>query len=465
VTGSAQRRERSILTFFATSIASRGIGIACQLVLVPIALRHLGSEAFGLWVTLNSLNFVLAYSDFGIGLGVQNQVAEALGQNDQKRARSIFVTALIALTGVTAVLLAGLLPFCLLADCAKLLHISDPALAAAAAPAILVVTLVWCFNAPLGLGQRLAYGAQLGWMHNASVTLTQVWTLLAVAAGAWLKTSITAFFILTFSGSALINLVFLGFLLRRLGWLRLRWDEFHRPYLRELSTLGIFFFLQQIATIVLFTAPPLILSATMGPAAVTPFNLVQRVLNLFSVVTNAALIPIWPAYAEARAQSDWPWIRRTLHRSLVMVLGMAVIPMFLVGPFVQQIITWWTGKAAEPPATSLVWLLVIWNALTILQQPFGYLLAGISKVRRATVFSVLTTITALGAIFFLMPGQGANALPMGLIIGFVPFIFCGNVIETFVILRDASRRPAAGVPEVSPPIDDVAARANQPSAG
>src|SRR4051812_35053504 len=210
VTESAQRRERSILTFFATSIASRGIGIACQLVLVPIALRHLGSEAFGLWVTLNSLNFVLAYSDFGIGLGVQNQVAEALGQGDQKRARSVFVTALVALTGVTAILLALLLPIGLLTDCAKLLHISDPALAAAAAPAIVVVTLVWCFNAPLGLGQRVAYGAQLGWMHNASVTVTQVWTLLAVAAGAWLKVGITAFFILTFAGSAVVNLVFFG---------------------------------------------------------------------------------------------------------------------------------------------------------------------------------------------------------------------------------------------------------------
>ena len=210
----------------------------------------------------------------------------------------------------------------------------------------------------------------------------------------------------------------------------------------------------------LFTAPPLILSGTLGPAAVTPFNLVQRVLNLFSVVTNAALIPIWPAYAEAKAQNDWPWIRRTLNRSLVMVMGMAVIPMILVGPFIRQIITWWTGKAAVLPATSLVWLLVIWNALTILQQPFGYLLAGISKVRRATVYSVLTTVAALGAIFFLIPKQGANALPMGLIIGFVPFIFLGNVLETIVILREARRRPAD-----SAPVEEIADPAKQPLAG
>lgn len=463
MTGSAQRRERSILTFFASSIASRGIGIVCQFALVPIALRHLGTEAFGLWITLNSLNFIMACSDFGIGLGVQNQVAEALGQGDQKRARSVFVTALAALTGVTVLLLAILLPLCLLLNTAALLKISDPALAAAATPAILVVTLVWCFNAPLGLGQRLAYGAQLGWMHNACATMTQVWTLLAVVAGAWLKVGITSFFILTFSGSALINLIFLVILLRRLGWLRLRRDEFHYPYLRELFLLGLFFFLQQIATIVLFTAPPLILTRALGPASVTPFNLVQRVLNLFTVVTNAALLPIWPAYAEAKAQNDWPWIRRTLQRSLLVVIGVAVIPMLAVGPFVQRIIHWWTawsGKENVTPETSLIWLLIAWTVVNTLQQPFGYLLAGISKVRRATLYSILTSATALIAIFFLIPHQGANALPVGLIVGFVPFIFLGNVLETWVILREASRRTAAAAP-----VEVLAGSVKQPLAG
>lgn len=461
MTESAQRRERSILTFFASSIASRGIGIACQFALVPIALRHLGTAAFGLWITLNSLSFIMACSDFGIGLGVQNQIAEALGQSDHKRARSVFVTAMAALIGITGILLAILVPACLLLDTAKLLHITDPALAAAATPAILVVMLLWCFNAPLGLGQRLAYGAQLGWMHNACTTITQVWTLLAVAAGAWLNVGITSFFIITFAGSALINLIFLAVLLRRLGWWDLRTAEFHRPYLRELSSLGFFFFLQQIASIVLFTAPPLILAGALGTAAVTPFNLVQRVLNLFSVVTNAALIPIWPAYAEAKAQNDWPWIRRTLNRSLLVVIGVAVIPMLAVGPFVQQLIHWWTawsGKENVMPSTSLIWLLIAWTAVNTLQQPFGYLLAGISKVRRATVYSILTAVTALVAIFLLIPHQGQNALPLGLIIGFVPFIFLGNVLETIVILREAHRRPAEQA-------EDLAASVKQPSAG
>ena len=435
----AKKREHSILAFFATSLASRGLGIGCQFLQVPIALHFLGNEAFGLWVTLSSLGFILSYSDFGIGLGVQNQVAEALGRRDENRARQVFATGLAFLLAVMCVLLTVLVPFCLLANVPGMLHIAEPEVAASARSAILVVALVWCMNVPLGLGQRVAYGAQLGWMHNAANTCSQVLMLVTTALGAWLKVSMTTFFVLTFAGSTVVNFVFLLYLLRRLGWLSIRTDDFYLPYLRELSGLGIFFFFQQIATMVLFTMPPLILSATLGAGAVTPFNLAQRVLNLFTVVTNALLLPIWPAYAEAKAQSDWHWIRRTLIRSLLVVMAAAVIPMFLVAPLLPRIILWWTRAAVQLPSLSLIWLLVVWNALTVIQQPFGYFLAGISKVRRATVYSVLSTVTALIAIFLLIPRFGVNALPLGLIIGFVPFILVGNAIETVAILREALR--------------------------
>ena len=445
VTGSSdhvQKRERSILAFFATSLASRGLGIGCQLLQVPIALHLLGNEAFGLWITLFSLGFILAFTDFGVGLGVQNKIAEALGRNDEPAARRIFLTGLIFLLGVMLALLAVVVPVLLFADLAGMLRVTEPAVAAATGPAFLVVAIIWCANIPLGLGQRLAYGAQLGWTHNVAQTVSQVVLLGGVALGAWLQVGLTAFFILTFASGALVNLGFLLFLLHRLGWLRFSLREFEPTRLRELAHLGIFFFLQQIATMVLFSAPPLILSATLGAAEVTPFNLTQRVLNLFMVVANAVLLPVWPAYAEAQARDDWTWIRRTLWRSVGIVIALVVVPMIAVGTFVPAIIAWWTRGAAALPAMSLVWLLIAWNAATVLQQPFGFFLAGLSKVRRATAYSLLSTVAALAAIFLLIPRFGANALPIGLLLGFIPFIFLGNVMESLFILRTARRSPA-----------------------
>ena len=445
----AKKRERSILAFFATSLASRGLGISCQLIQVPISLHLLGNEAFGLWIALSSVGFILAFTDFGIGLGVQNRIGDALGRNDMEGARRIFGTGLIFLLSIMLLFLAVLLPFCQFADLPHMLRITDPVVAASARPAIFVVIIVWCANIPIGLGQRLAYGAQLGWAHNIAVTVAQVVLLIAVALGAWLRVGLTTFFILTFVTGSMVHLTFLVWLLHRLKWHRLSLKYFQASLLRELSHIGIFFFLQQIAGMVLFSAPPLILSATLGAGAITPYNLTQRVLNLFTVVANAALLPIWPAYAEARAREDWAWIRRTLWRSVGIVNLLAVAPMIAIGPFVPKIIGWWTRGEAVLPPSSLVWLLIAWNALVVVQQPFGYLLSGISKLRRPTIYSFLSTGIALVAIFKFLPKYGVSGVPLGLITGFIPFILFGNVIDTLIVLHGVGKRPSTPAPPSS----------------
>jgi O-antigen/teichoic acid export membrane protein len=431
------------LAFFATSLAQRGIGIVCQFVQVPIALHYLGSEAFGLWVTLITLNFILVSTDFGIGLGVQNKITEALGVGDSDRARNVFVTGLCFLLGIMIVLLGFIIPFCLFSDISQLLRITDPRLTVSASPSLLWVAVIWCVNIPLGLGQRLAFASQVGWMSNIASSVSQLLTLAIVSTAAWFELGVTTFFVLSFASGALISFVFLLYLLRHLSWLDLRLAEFQSPILGDISRLGILFFIQQLAALVMFSSPSLILSVTLGAAAVTSYSLVQRVLSLFMIAVTALLLPLWPAYADAKAKSDWPWIRRTMVRSFLLVCGLGIVPMVAVGPFVQTLISWWTGGAAVTPPQSLVWLLLAWNALLVLQQPFGFLLVGLSEIKRATVYSLLSAAASLAMILLLIPKFGVNAVPIGLIIGFVPFIMVGTCFESVDLLFSPRRQRSA----------------------
>ena len=435
-----RERERSILAFFATSLAQRGIGIVCQFAQVPIALHYLGSEAFGLWVTLMTLNFIVSSSDFGIGCGVQNKIAEALGAGDSDRARKVFVTGLCFLLGIMALLLGLIISFCLFSDIPQLLRLTDPRLTLSASTSLLCVAVIWCVNIPLGLGQRLAHASQLGWMSNIASSVSQLLTLAIVSTAAWLKVGVSTFFVLTFGSGALISFLFLLYLLRHLGWLDLRLTEFQSPILGDIARLGILFFIQQLATVVMFSSPSLILSMTLGASAVTSYSLVQRVLNLFVIVVTAFLVPLWPAYADAKAKSDWPWIRRSMVHSLLLVCGLAIVPMIAVGPFVQTLISWWTGGAAVIPPQSLVWLLIAWNALSVFQQPFGYLLVGLSEIKRATIYSLLSAAASLAMILLLIPKFGINAVPIGLMIGFIPFIMGGTFAESIDLLFNPRRQ-------------------------
>ena len=432
------KRDRSILAFFATSLAQRGIGIICNFAQVPIALHYLGSEAFGLWVTLMTLNLIVSSSDFGIGLGVQNRIAEALGADDSGHARKVFVTGLCSLLGIM-VLLIVTIPLFVFIDISRLLRLTDPELTSS----LLWIAGIWCLNIPLGLGQRLAQASQLGWMSNIASSVSQLLMLAIVSIAAWLKIAVSTFFVLTFGSSTVIALLLLLYLLRHLGWLDLRLSEFRSALLGDISRLGILFFIQQLSAIVMFSLPLLILSVNLGSAAVTSYNLVQRDLNLFMIVTTAFLLPLWPAYADAKVKSEWPWIRRTMLRSLFLVCCVAILPMIAVGPFVQTIVYWWTGSGDVVPPQSLIWLLIAWNALSVFQQPFGFLLVGLSEIKRVTVCSLLSAMSSLAMILFLIPKLGVNAVPIGLIVGFVPFILCGSVFEAIALLLNPHRPHSA----------------------
>ena len=64
--GKWSARSRAVGVFFATSVAARVLGIACQLLQVPIALKVLGPEAFGLWMTLTVIGAMIMFADFGV---------------------------------------------------------------------------------------------------------------------------------------------------------------------------------------------------------------------------------------------------------------------------------------------------------------------------------------------------------------------------------------------------------------
>ena len=72
--------------------------------------------------------------------------------------------------------------------------------------------------------------------------------------------------------------------------------------------------------------------------------------------------------------------------------------------------------------------------MSVFQQPFGFLLVGLSEIERVTVFSLLSAMSSLAMILFLIPKLGVNAVPIGLIVGFVPFILGGSVFEAIALL-------------------------------
>lgn len=428
-------RSRAIGMFFATSLAARGIGISCQLVQVPIAIKALGPEAFGLWMTLTGVASMIVFADFGLGQGAQNKIAAALGRDRLDEAQRFTESALVFLVAAGGLLFLAAVVVLRVLDPAALFNLQDPAVRIQARGAMLAAAVVFCLNFPAGFAQRLALATQRGWYFNVAQAAGSVLGLAGTIVAVVMHWPLARFIAAAQGPAVLANAVLLVLQLHELGWVR--WPQWSGlgARMRELMGIGAFFGVQQLQLMLSLALPQVIISTTLGAAAVTPYNLAQRLYNLFAVVQNAFMLPLWPAYSDAGARGEFAWIRRTLRRSLRATAWCTLLPMLLGAIALRSIVGAWVGGTHDLPSVELVWLLFAWNALNFLQQPFGFMLAGLSVVKRQTLYAMISVVASVALMMGLVRSFGTAGVVLGMIVGFMPFFLLGNIAETIRVLR------------------------------
>jgi O-antigen/teichoic acid export membrane protein len=428
-------RARAVGYFFISSIFARGVGALCQILQVPIAIKALGNEAFGLWISLMSVSYLITFADFGLGQGTQNRLAEAFATDREDEQHDLFANAFLVLASIGLVLFVVGSIVIQGVDFTRMFHIASPDLRVTAPTAVRVVLLFFCINFPLGLAQRLSYARQMGWMHNLTQALAGVASVIGIYVAAHRGAGIVAIIVVVQSTVVVGNAVLLLVQFRQMGWLGGFRGRFRQKTVRGLLGLGGFFALQQVLTVVLFALPQVIISTAMGAASVTSFNLTQRFFNVFAIIQGAFMLPLWPAYSEAAGKGEYAWIQKTLMKSVKATLAFSVGPMAIATLVARPLIRLWVGAKADLPSLELIWVLFIWNAVVFLQQPFGYMLAGISEVRRVTVYAIIGTVVSTSLMLAMVGRLGQEGVVIGLLAGFVPFYFAGSVYQAVKVIR------------------------------
>jgi O-antigen/teichoic acid export membrane protein len=428
-------RAKAVGYFFVSSLFARGVSALCQILQVPIAIKALGNEAFGLWISLMSVSYLITFADFGLGQGTQNKLAEAFATERKDLQRDLFANAFVVLAAIGLMLfVAGSIVIRSL-DFGTLFHIKAPDVRGAAPAAVRMVLLFFCLNFPLGLAQRLSYARQQGWMHNLSQAAAGVASVVGIYIAAHRGVGIVGIILIVQSTVVLANVGLLLVQFRDLGWLGQFRGRIHHATMRQLLGLGGFFALQQVLTVVLFALPQVIISTSMGAASVTSFNLAQRFFNIFSIIQGAFMLPLWPAYSEAAGKREFGWIQRTLIKSLKATVAFAILPMLIATIGARPLIALWVGRHADLPSVEFLWILFAWNAVVFLQQPFAFMLAGISEMRRITVYAVIGTVASTSLMLALVGPLGQEGVVLGLLGGFVPFYFIGAIVQSFRVLK------------------------------
>src|SRR6201985_750004 len=102
-----ERYRRAGITASSSFIA-KALNILISFLSVPLTIHYLGSERYGVWLTISSLLTWMALTDFGLaGNALVNVLAETSGREDREGAQQYSASAFWALSGISAV--AGIL--------------------------------------------------------------------------------------------------------------------------------------------------------------------------------------------------------------------------------------------------------------------------------------------------------------------------------------------------------------------
>lgn len=389
----AARRNLSIRSAVLTSFLSKAGTALLQLLAIPIAIRVLGREEFGLFTTVTLTLTTVSLLEVGVGPALAHGVARANAMGDTVRRRELASTAFLMMAVIA--LLAG----ALLA--AVLIKVPLPVLfgdgyagrEAAMRPALWLGLGLFLMLFLLNLSERLREG-------QLEVAKTNLWGALgnlvaaaAVGIGVLFVPQVW-FLVLAVNGSVVLaKLANTATLWWKHPDFIPKWQAFRMPLARHLFRDGLSFAAATLLTgVVEYNLCGWMVGRAGGPrdAALYGIFVSLSVMQLGFVIMLTA--PTWPAIAEALARGDREWAARAARR--LQAYGLAVgacaaLGLTTLGPWVFGI---WLGPEFADTSRGVLACFGFYFAAHVWRHIHHTLMIGTGQVTRLARIQLIETL-------------------------------------------------------------------------
>lgn len=388
---SSERYRRAALSVAVASVA-KGIAVITAATSVPLTLSYLGSERFGMWMTLSAIIVILNFTDLGIGNSLLNAVATGAGRDDRGLIRTYVSNGLVMLGAVALVLGAGFavayphVPWHLLFNVASTVARDE------AGPATAVFFACFLVGMPAGALHHVRAGLQQGYINSAFVAIGNLCGLALLLVVLHMQLGLP-WLVLAMAGGPVLAVIANGVILvARSPWLRPVRSDIQPGVIRSLLRVGLLFLVLQLAVGIAFTSDSLVAAHVIGPSAVAEYAVVAKLFSVPMLLVGIVLGPLWPAYREALSRGDRAWLRVTFARSIRLALVVAVptsLALVLVG---VPLIGFWVGTSEVRPSLGLVLAFGIWTMLSAVGTAIAMVLNGVQVIKFQVVVALVMAL-------------------------------------------------------------------------
>lgn len=390
---------------------ARAVQMGSTLITIPLTLRYLGNERFGLWIAISSVLAMATFADFGVGNGVLNTVAKAFGQDDFEGVRRAISSGFAILTSIAALLMLAFFVIYPFVNWAYLFHVVSPQAKPEAGPAFAVFAICFALNISVDVVQRTQLGLQEGYRYALWQTAGSVLMLAGILAGIYFRVGLPVL-VIAIAGApvfaTILNTVhFFGFVRPDL---RPAWRLVSRDTISQITRLGGLFFVLQVVVGLAFSADNFIIARMLGAAQVPDYSIPQRMFAFITMLSGMFVAPLWPAYGEAISRGDISWVRHTLRKSLILTGSLTCAAALLMLLFSRELLRIWVGSSIHPSFVLLLGL-TVWTVIMSCGNCLGTFLNGAEVIRFQVIVASIFGLGCVMAKVFSISNFGIASVP------------------------------------------------------
>jgi O-antigen/teichoic acid export membrane protein len=435
--GVSQQRTLNYFKQIKGSFFFKGLAVLASFIAIPLMIRYLGQEQFGIWSTLLSIMSWVVFFDLGIGNGLRNKLTEALAKNDLTEAVCYISSgySLIGLISFFLFIMATIASFYIPWQYVfNTMIVDEETLKRTVLISVFFVTLnfwVSIINQILNAVQKTS-AVVFGQFISNVLSLALVFFLITR------QTTPSIYYLALVYGISLIisnSFLSLWFYNRHRDLIpRLSMDMQH---IRPILSLGVQFFVIQVAVLVIFTTDKILITQLFGPQYVTQYDVVFKLFGIISLIHTLITGPLWSSYTDAYHRGDFVWIKAILGKQFI-IFGVIVIIVIIMIPMVKPIIALWISDDFEismPLVISMAGFILIstWSNI------FAIFVNGIGQIKLQLFTAIIAMIINIPlAIYFTKYlGFGVNGIVLATCTSLSLFAIVGP-IQVHFILRDKS---------------------------
>lgn len=421
------------------SFLIKGGSIAISLISVPLTIHYVNPSQYGIWLTLSSLVSWFGFFDIGFGNGLRNRFAEARARGEDELARIYVSTTYAVLTIISSLVLILFICINPFLDWSKILN-APSGMAGELSLLALIIFGYFCLDFVLQLIAIILNADQQPAKASLFSFLAGLFSLIIIFILTKTTKGSLIYLGVSFVGTQLLVLLIASF------WFFSKKYKKYAPsvkfvkfkYAKSLMSLGLKFFLIQIAFIILYETTIIIIAQLFGPEQVTPYNIAFKYFSVIPMVFGIILVPFWSAYTEAYVKKDFEWIRASM-KNLIQIWMLFSIGGIVMLVFASKVFLLWVGPEIKVPflLSATIVTYIIANAWCTIYSVF---LNGVGKLKLQLYSGLIGALINIPLALFLGKQIGITGVVLSTLL-----LAVGNALWSPIQYKKIMNNTAKGI--------------------